>query len=239
MMDVGCQLFLVFLLTISRWTIASSSMESWDPFSSNLFVPHLDSDDFSFSDSPFERPCSEIKRGLELLPCTCSTGFNNGTYVNCDGIVFPTDFPVLPYRSRIHGFSQRSTSYQQFPSQLFTASDIPLKRLDLAHNGVVLVTEKLLDGIEDTIEDINLSSNLLGDQLNPVFSTSEFQDLKQLKRLDLSHNGLKGLDDGIIKGCDMLKVIFTFILHHLFIFVYIYLFIHHLFVFFSFFIKHK
>ena len=212
---IGSQLLLFSLLTICRWSTGSSSMERWDAFDSNFFMPHLDTDDFSFSDSPFERPCSEIKRGLDQVPCTCSTGFNNGTYVNCDGIVFPADFPVLPYRSRIHGFSQRWTSYQHFPSQLFTASDIPLKRLDLAHNGVVLVTEKLLDGIEDTIEDINLSSNLLGDQLNPVFSTSEFNNLKQLKRLDLSHNGLKGLDDAIVKGCDMLKVIsFLIPLYH-------------------------
>ena len=71
---------------------------------------------------------------------------------------------------------------------------------------MVLITEKLLDGIRDTLEDINLSRNLLGDQLNPIFSTNEFQNLKQLKRLDLSDNDLKAIDDAIVKGCDRLQV---------------------------------
>lgn len=167
-------------------------------------IPQLDNDDYT-SDNPFERPCNEAKRGLDL-PCTCSSGPDNGTYINCDGMVFPGDFPVLPFRYRIHGFSQRMTSYQAFPAQLFTASDIPLKRLDLSQNGVVLITEKLLDGIGDTLEEINLSRNLLGDQLNPIFSTTEFQHLKQLKRLDLSDNGLRAVDDAIIRGCDKLQV---------------------------------
>ena len=76
----------------------------------------------------------------------------------------------------------------------------------MSQNGVVLITEKLLDGIRDTLEDINLSRNLLGDQLNPIFSTNEFQNLKQLKRLDLSDNDLKAIDDAIVKGCDRLQV---------------------------------
>ncbi|KZS07310.1 chaoptin [Daphnia magna] len=166
-------------------------------------LPHLDNDDYT-SDNPFEKPCTEAKRGLDL-PCTCSSGPDNGTYINCDRMVFPGDFPVLPYRFRIHGFSQRLTGYQAFPAQLFTASDVPLKRLDLSQNGVVLITEKLLDGIGDTLEDINLSQNSLGDQLNPIFSTSEFHNLKQLKRIDLSDNDLKALDDFIFKGCDRLQ----------------------------------
>ena len=178
-----------------------------DPFINVL--PHLDNDDYT-SDNPFERPCTEAKRGLDL-PCTCSSGPDNGTYINCDRMVFPGDFPVLPYRYRIHGFSQRLTGYQAFPAQLFTASDVPLKRLDLSQNGVVLITEKLLDGIGDTLEEINLSQNLLGDQLNPIFSTAEFHNLKQLKRLDLSDNDLKALDDSIIKGCDKLQVCYDFV----------------------------
>lgn len=190
----------LILLTIAVRSDPSSKRT--DPFV-NL-VPHLDNDDYT-SDNPFERPCTETKRGLDL-PCTCSSGPDNGTYINCDRMVFPGDFPVLPYRYRIHGFSQRLTGYQAFPAQLFTASDVPLKRLDLSQNGVVLITEKLLDGIGDTLEDINLSQNLLGDQLNPIFSTSEFHHLKQLKKIDLSDNDLKALDDSIFKGCERLQV---------------------------------
>ena len=80
---------------------------------------------------------------------------------------------------------------------------------DLLHgHRVVLITERLLDGLEDTLEDVNLSHNLLGDQLNPIFSTSEFQNLKQLKRLDLSANDLKAIDEALLKGCDKLQAIF-------------------------------
>lgn len=194
--------FLIFLSVLNTVFTKSDTPKSTDPFANAM--PHLDNDDYT-SDNPFERPCTEAKRGLDL-PCTCSSGPDNGTYINCDRIVFPGDFPVLPYRYRIHGYSQRLTGYQAFPAQLFTASDVPLKRLDLSQNGVVLITEKLLDGIGDTLEDINLSKNWLGDQLNPIFSTAEFHHLKQLKRLDLSDNDLKAIDDSLVKGCDKLQV---------------------------------
>ena len=197
---------LLLLLLLILVSVARARIGSWaDPFKlPQDALPALDTDDYT-TDNPFERPCGETKRGLDL-PCTCFSGADNATYINCDQVVFATDFPVLPYRSRIYGFSQRSTALQAFPSQLFTASDIPLKRLDLADNGVVLITEKLLDGVEDTIEDIKLGGNLLGDQLNPVFSTTEFQNLKQLKRLDLSDNGIKAVDDALLIGCNKLLV---------------------------------
>ena len=54
-------------------------------------------------------------------------------------VVFGADGPLLPFRGRIHGFSQRWAGHQALPAQLFTASDVPLKRLDLSHNGFVLV----------------------------------------------------------------------------------------------------
>jgi hypothetical protein len=50
------------------------------------------------------------------------------------------------------------------------------------------------------------SHNKLGDNLSPVFSTGEFQNLKFLRVLDLSHNGLLGIADTLIKGCESLKV---------------------------------
>ena len=36
--------------------------------------------------------------------------------------------------------------------------------------------------------------------------SSEFQNLKFLRVLDLSHNGLTGIADNLIKGCEGLKV---------------------------------
>ena len=65
---------------------------------------------------------------------------------------------------------------------------------------------RLFDGTEDTLEEIYLSHNMLGDNLNPVFSTDEFRNLKYLRVLDLSYNGLAGISEGLITGCDELKV---------------------------------
>ena len=187
-------------------TVAVEPVAGWsDVFRDGL--PATDNDDV-VAENAFERPCRDlVPRSAAIdLPCLCSSGSDNGTYINCDRVVFAGDLPVLPHRQAIHGFSQRWASYQSFPSQLFTASDVPLKRLDLSHNGVVLITDKLFDGLADTIEDINFGWNLLGDQLNPIFATAEFQNMRQLKRLDLSGNDLKALDDSLLLGCDKLQV---------------------------------
>ena len=65
---------------------------------------------------------------------------------------------------------------------------------------------RLFDGTEDTLEEIYLSHNMLGDNLNPVFSTDEFKNLKFLRSLDLSFNGLSGISEDLIDGCEQLKV---------------------------------
>ena len=39
-----------------------------------------------------------------------------------------------------------------------------------------------------------------------LFFSSEFQNLKFLRVLDLSHNGLTGIAENLIKGCEGLKV---------------------------------
>jgi len=60
--------------------------------------------------------------------------------------------------------------------------------------------------VEDTLEVILLGHNLLGDNLNPVFSSGEFQNLKFLRQLDLSYNHFVGIEEGILDGCVELKV---------------------------------
>ena len=70
------------------------------------------------------------------------------------------------------------------------------------------LAERLFDGMEDTLEEIYLSHNMLGDNLNPQFSTDEFRYLKFLRVLDLSFNGLSGISEGLLEGCDELKVSF-------------------------------
>lgn len=54
--------------------------------------------------------------------------------------------------------------------------------------------------------ELRLTDNLLGDSLNPIFSTVEFQSLTNLKVLDLSGNKIKAIEEGILKGCTKLDV---------------------------------
>jgi len=156
--------------------------------------------------SQLEIPCGEFHPNLDF-PCLRGLNEVNATKINCDGAVFP-DFPVLPYRFYIQEFSQRQAGLQTLGAQLFTASDIPLKFADFSDNQVRRLTERLFDGVEDTIEVIILGNNLLGDNLNPVFSSGEFQNLKFLRQLDLSYNHFIGIEEGLLDGCVELKVSF-------------------------------
>jgi Leucine-rich repeat (LRR) protein len=51
----------------------------------------------------------------------------------------------------------------------------------------------------------------LGDSLNPIFSSIEFQALTNLRLLDLSGNKIKAVEEGILKGCTKLDVSSTMI----------------------------
>ena len=151
-----------------------------------------------------EIPCSEFHPRFNI-PCMCGLNEINATRINCDTSVF-TEFPVLPYRFYIQEFSQRHSGLQTLGAQLFTASDLPLTRVDFSHNSLMRLTDRLFDGIEDTIEEISFGHNRLGDTLNPVFSSGEFENLKFLRHLDLSYNLLNNIEDGLLKGCVQLKV---------------------------------
>ena len=139
-----------------------------------------------------EIPCVEFSSAINI-PCLCSLNEVNATRINCDNVVFPGDFPVLPLRYYIQEFTQKNVGWQLLPTQIFTASDIPLKIVDFSHNSMRRLAERLFDGMEDTLEEIHLSHNMLGDNLNPVFSTDEFRNLKYLRidrkstRLNSSH----------------------------------------------------
>jgi hypothetical protein len=61
-------------------------------------------------------------------------------------------------------------------------------------------------GLQTTLQELRLADNLLGDNLNPIFSSSEFHGLGRLRLLDLSGNIIKGIEEGILKGCDNLQV---------------------------------
>jgi Leucine-rich repeat (LRR) protein len=89
---------------------------------------------------------------------------------------------------------------------LFTASDLPLTSVDFSHNRIRRLTERTFDGVEDTLEEVHLGHNLLGDNLDPTFITDEFKKLTKLRTLDLSHNELTQVDEDLLQGCKDLKV---------------------------------
>ena len=51
---------------------------------------------FSASSS-LEIPCIEFSAAIKV-DCLCSLNQENATRINCDNVVFPGDFPVLPFR---------------------------------------------------------------------------------------------------------------------------------------------
>lgn len=153
------------------------------------------------------RPCGDVFGRLMNLPCFCDQDLQNGTLVDCDRISFYGDFPVLPHRYRIHGYRQQHAGIQTLESLLFTASAIPLKSVDFSHNLLRRLTERMFDGVQNTLEEIHLGHNKLGDQLNPIFSTSELRQLKNLKILDLSFNQLKLIDSRVFEGLFSLEIL--------------------------------
>ena len=72
-------------------------------------------------------------------------------------------------------------------------------------------------GLQTTLQELRLADNLLGDNLNPIFSTSEFHGLGQLRLLDLSGNLIKGIEEGILKGCENLQVQLWYLYRVLFV----------------------
>ena len=159
-----------------------------------------------------EIPCVEFSSAINI-PCQCSLNKINATRINCDNVVFAGDFPVLPLRYYIQEFSQKNVGWQLLPTQIFTASDVPLKVVDFSHNSMRRLAERLFDGLEDTLEEIYLSHNMLGDNLNTVLSTDEFKNLAFLRSLDLSYNGISGISEDLIDGCEQLKVSLSFYCH--------------------------
>jgi Leucine-rich repeat (LRR) protein len=81
-----------------------------------------------------------------------------------------------------------------------------LRSIDLSGNSLRRLTERLLQGLQLTLVELKLADNLLGDTLNPIFSTSELHGLNHLQVLDLSGNVIKAIEEGILEGCDNLQV---------------------------------
>ncbi|KAJ1527379.1 hypothetical protein ONE63_007363 [Megalurothrips usitatus] len=165
----------------------------------------------SVDDTPL---CEDVHPELRV-PCRCSfihsrrAGEDHVTVevaMDCDRVVFPGEMPALPPRAPIVSFSQRWSGHQALPTQALTAAELPLRKLDLAGNSLRRLSDHQLAGhLAGHLQELSLADNLLGDNLNPIFSASEFHGLRELRTLDLSGNQIKGLEEGILKGCDNLQ----------------------------------
>ncbi|KAJ0177709.1 hypothetical protein K1T71_006582 [Dendrolimus kikuchii] len=155
-------------------------------------------------------PCSELNDDLRY-PCRCRVQVDRALQLrilmNCDRVVFPGDFPTLPYGAPIISFSQRWAGQQTLPTQIFSSYGLPLRELDFSHNSLRRLPDRLLAGIKGNLTKLVLADNLLGDNLNPIFSTAELHNLPALEELDLSGNNIRGIEEGLLIGCDVLKVV--------------------------------
>ncbi|CAH0559320.1 unnamed protein product [Brassicogethes aeneus] len=157
------------------------------------------------------KPCSEISSEL-WFPCECALGpveaeldNNPAISINCDRVVFPGDLPQLPFGAPVVSFSQRWAGHQSLPTQVFSSTGLPLRKIDLSGNSLRRLTERLLSGLQSTLVELKLADNLLGDTLNPIFSSNELHGLSYLQHLDLSGNQIKAIEEGILEGCKNLK----------------------------------
>ncbi|GAB0097744.1 uncharacterized protein DMENIID0001_134100 [Sergentomyia squamirostris] len=157
------------------------------------------------------KPCPELSPALRF-PCRCRleplglNGALSAVAMNCDRVVFQGESPPLPSGAPIIAFSQRFSGQQALPSQAFATSNLPLRDLDYSQNSIRRLPDKAFAGIQETLTELLLNDNLLGDSLNPIFSTSEFHRLANLRVLDLSGNKIKAIEEGILKGCEKLQV---------------------------------
>lgn len=90
--------------------------------------------------------------------------------------------------------------------QAFANSNLPLKKLDFSHNAIRRLADKVFAGIQEELMELHLTDNLLGDTLNPIFSTAELHALTNLRVLHLSGNKIKAIEEGLLRGCEKLQV---------------------------------
>ncbi|XP_052562005.1 protein artichoke [Culex pipiens pallens] len=136
--------------------------------------------------------------------CNIEAVGNNSQYgfiaVDCERTALTGGIPAgLP----IISFSHRSSGHQAIPDLSMLSASI--RRLDFSNNGIRNLPDKAFSPVGEYITELRLANNLLGDNLNPIFSTTELQTLKNVKVLDLSNNQLMALDEGVFIGCRKLQ----------------------------------
>jgi len=188
---------LVLVQIINLLPLASSSSSSSSSNHQNYIQPNFDIVN-----------CRERYRNLgPHLSCQCLISNDNSTEINCDQVSFFGPFPSFPnFKETIVSYSQRNAGLQSLDSRSFIADNVKLKKLDLSGNLLRRLKERIFDGIESSLIELNLGHNFLGDQLNPLFSTNEFWSLQSLKYLDLGYNQLQAIDSNTFQGLKNLTV---------------------------------
>lgn len=169
------------------------------------------------------KPCSELSHELRHFSCDCEllTSFSDGPSGNngdglhigvtmtCDGASFGAEMAPLPRGAPIFHYKHSGSGLRVLPPQMFTAGTplAPLQAIDLSSNSIGRLSGGQLYALRDNLIEIRLADNMLGDTLNPILSTGEFRDLGQLQYLDISRNGIRDLEAGILRGCNQLRVL--------------------------------
>ncbi|XP_058810669.1 protein artichoke [Phymastichus coffea] len=157
-------------------------------------------------------PCVEVKRDLRV-PCRCAitvSGLNRTTLaleLDCDRMILSDDALANLEGQPIISFSQRGCGHQELPASTLAVLPDGLEKLDLGGNLIHRVMDRKLQG-RTSLRELRLASNALGDSLNPIFSSYEFHELSGLRLLDLRDNGIRSIEEGILKGCSQLDELY-------------------------------
>ncbi|KAG7213765.1 hypothetical protein KM043_002988 [Ampulex compressa] len=152
-------------------------------------------------------PCVELKRDLHL-PCRCAISADHPRSIemDCDRAMFTKDIWDGLKGQPVVSISQRQCGYRTLPEDLIN-SGLSLRKLDLSGNLIYRLMDRLLQ-VQNLLQELRLADNVLGDNLNPIFSSNEFHGMEKLRVLDLSGNGLRSIEEGIFKGCDNLEELY-------------------------------
>ncbi|XP_076059774.1 uncharacterized protein LOC143036383 [Oratosquilla oratoria] len=156
------------------------------------------------------RPCKDVH--AELPPrCSCTINVidvHHEFAIECDHVVFFDDYPLLPNKMNITEYRQRHSGLQRLTTQIFTASKVPLRKLDFSRNSIRQLSKNVWEGLEETLTHLNLQYNLLGDIHIPVFKSNEINKLKKLQTLNLAHNKINELGTDLLNGLKELQVLY-------------------------------
>lgn len=126
--------------------------------------------------------------------------------MDCDRVIFTRDTVNVLRGQPVVSISQRHCGHQTLPEDIVN-SGLNLRKLDLSGNSIYRLMDRLLQ-VQSQLRELRLADNLLGDSLNPIFSSNEFHGMSDLEILDLSRNGLRSIEEGILKGCDGLEELY-------------------------------